>query len=184
MTVSKDIAQVQAQFDVDLRAAPPVIFLFGLTAAGKNFVGDVLARASGRPIYHADVDLTLEMKDALAHKSPFTPAMRDRFFEIVAVRINRLVCEAGPIIVTQAVYKREHRDYLRAKVSGLELVLVDALDSLIAERIVTRGGEMTQEYAELLRRQFEAPGKECKRILNNAGEEEVILQARELFRST
>lgn len=174
-------SQIRATSDLDLTSAPAIIFLFGLTAAGKNFVGDVLARASRRHVYHADIDLTDEMKNALALKAPFSPAMRDRFFEIVACKINQLVLDRGPLIVTQAVYKERHREYLKAHVPGLELILVDSTDALIAQRIRVRGGEITQQYAEKLRKEFEPPDNHYKRILNNAGPPEILAQARSIY---
>ncbi|HSB94870.1 MAG TPA: hypothetical protein VLC91_00365, partial [Spongiibacteraceae bacterium] len=63
--------------------APATLFLFGLAGGGKSYVGNLIGRLAGWRVYDADDDLTDEMKQALAEHRPFTPPMRDRFFEIV-----------------------------------------------------------------------------------------------------
>ncbi|BAX53158.1 hypothetical protein PDPUS_1_01784 [Photobacterium damselae subsp. piscicida] len=46
---------------LNLTYAPNVLFLFGLSGAGKSYVGDVIGQHSGWHVYHADEDLTQEM---------------------------------------------------------------------------------------------------------------------------
>lgn len=169
-----------SHISLDLSAAPPIIYLFGLTGSGKNYVGDLLAQHSGRRVYHADDDLTPEMRKALALRTGFTEEMRDEFFRIVAARINELKSMSGPMIVTQATYKRKHRDYLQKHVSGLEFVLIHARDELIVRRLTLRGGSITPDFAAEMRKNFEPPDPPCKVLVNNAGEAEIIEQARSL----
>ena len=44
---------------------PPFVYFFGLPAAGKNYAGGVMAKEFGYTFYDGDLDLTLEMRDAM-----------------------------------------------------------------------------------------------------------------------
>ena len=111
---------------LDLRHAPPTLFLFGLAGSGKSFVGNLIGAHAGWHVYHADDDLTDEMRQALAEHRPFTGPMRDRFFAIVVERIRALQREHPRLVVTQAVYKRQHRDYLLAQKLPADRIYVGA----------------------------------------------------------
>jgi gluconate kinase len=162
---------------------PSILYLYGPAGAGKNFVGDVAGRLTGRYVYHADVDLTPEMRAAVAEKRPFTPEMRDRYYNVVAGRLEALLEKHGALVATQGTYKRQHREWLRARLPGLETVCVTADDALILSRLWARGGDITPEYAALLRAAFEPPLPGEKVIINNAGEAEIISQMTELYES-
>ena len=167
---------------LDLAGAPPVLFLYGLAGAGKNYAGDLIGRETSRFIYHADIDLTAEMRDALAEKKLFTIAMLDTYFVIVADRIHDL-CLTHPagLVVTQATYRHRHSDYLRATVPGIDMVCVTAADDVIVRRLVSRGDMVAPDYAELMKVKFEAPQPGDHVIVNNAGEHEVLEQFGNLY---
>ena len=63
------------------------LYLFGLPAAGKNYVGQVLADEFGYTFYDGDLDLTDELRDAVRDGRPFTDPMRDRFYDALVLRI-------------------------------------------------------------------------------------------------
>ncbi len=67
-----------------------LIYLFGLPAAGKNYVGEVLAEEFGYTFYDGDLDLTPEMRDAVREGRPFTEVMRDRFYAVLVGRLAAL----------------------------------------------------------------------------------------------
>lgn len=154
---------------LDLRHAPSTLFLFGLAGSGKSFVGDLIGAHAGWHVYHADDDLTDEMRQALAEHRPFTGPMRDRFFAIVVERIRALQREHPRLVVTQAVYKRQHRDYLLAHIPDMELVCIAADDDTIVRRINQRFDGIPIASAAALRADFEEPVAGT-RIINNTGD--------------
>jgi gluconokinase len=166
---------------LDLSVAPSVLFLFGLAGSGKTFVGELLGRLSGRYVYEADQDLTPAMTGAIATGAPFTDAMRDEFFLIVATRINELRRAHRNLIVTQATYKQRHRDLIKAQVEHAAFIHITALDSIVIERLISRGDNITPEYATVMRANFEAPSSDCPTISNNGTAEEIIRQVALLY---
>ena len=166
-----------------LNNVPPVVYFYGLAGAGKNFAGDILARLTGRPVYHADEDMTAEMRLAIAEKRSFTPEMRDRYFVIVAKRINELrrIHGNSGLVATQATYKAQHRAYLAAKVPEIDMVLVTADDENILERLRRRGDDVTSAYAAIIKNNFEPPPAGSKTIVNNEDEAEIIRQFENLY---
>jgi gluconokinase len=164
-----------------LPRAPSVLYFYGLAGVGKNFVGDIAGRLTGRHVYHADVDLTEEMRKAIADQRPFTPEMRDRYYAIVADRIAELRREHGALVVTQGTYKNQHRDYLMSRVPDMDMICVVADDALILDRLRARGSELTPDYAARIKANFEPPAKGAKTILNNAGEDEIAKHLASLY---
>jgi len=63
---------------LDLAKAPATLFFFGLAGSGKSFVGDLIGELANWHVYHADDDLTDEMRLALDEQRAFTNPMRDR----------------------------------------------------------------------------------------------------------
>jgi gluconokinase len=165
---------------LDLTSAPSVLFLFGLAGVGKSYLGDMLANLSGRSVYHADVDITKEMRAALARGESFTEAMRDDYFSIVATRITEHRAKLGPLIVTQAAYKERHREYLRGIVGDIEFIHVVASDQTTIHRLNHRGNLVTQDLANLMRTHFEPPPPGTKTIENEGELTGLIARLREL----
>ena len=153
-----------------------VLLLFGKSGAGKSFAGDILAELCGWYVYHADADITDEMKAALNENRAFTNDMRDRYFQIVAEKILDLRRDHRCIVVTQAVYKKQHRDYLLSNIPDLEVVCVQSTEDLISERLSKREGGISSASARALSNDFEAPEEGVKTIKNNGSKLDVIRQ--------
>lgn len=163
----------------DANKSVPVWFLFGLSGSGKSYAGEVIARARGWSVYHADDDITPAMRQALATAQPFTDTMRDEYFVLLAERIRIRQAQAGPgqaLIVTQGAYKRRSREFLQKQVPGLALIWIDAPDALIAQRLRLRSAGITEESAAALKQDFQYPPPESLRISNDIGEEHVLSQ--------
>ncbi|HDZ10135.1 AAA family ATPase [Pseudohongiella sp.] len=163
----------------DVKNFVPVWFLFGLSGSGKSFAGEVIARALGWSVYHADDDITPAMQQALAASRPFTDAMRDDYFILLADRIRARQAQAGPdqpLIVTQGAYKKRNRDFLQAQVPGLALIWIDAPDSLIAQRLRLRSAGITEASAAALKQDFEYPSAGSMTIVNDSGAERILAQ--------
>jgi gluconate kinase len=168
----------------DFSRAPPVLYFYGLAGAGKNYVGDLVGRLTGRHVYHADVDLTPDMRKAIAEKRPFTPEMRDEYYAIVADRILSLLKDHKALVVTQGTYKAQHRRYLAARVPGMDLICITADKATILQRLKARGDAVTPEYAAALAANFEPPGAAEKVIANNGGESNILTQLAHLYPAT
>jgi len=155
----------------------PVWFLFGLSGAGKSYVGDVISQYTGWPVYHADIDLTAEMRLALTEARPFTDTMRDAYFSQVLEHIKNRQHADLPLIVTQGAYKRRHRDFLKVHLAGLSYIWVDAPLELIISRLEHRGQGIRVASAAALFKDFEPPLDGCFRLINDGDKSRILAQA-------
>jgi gluconokinase len=161
---------------IDLTSAPSVLFLFGLSGSGKSYVGDVIGELTGRYTYHADVDITRDMKLALKESRPFTESMRDEYFPVVVEKILSLRQRYGFLIVTQGAYKQRHRDYLEENISDMEMIYISTSDQLISQRLSARSKGISYASAISIKSDFESPTASIKVITNDGGKVEVINQ--------
>ena len=159
----------------NLPKAPPALYFYGLTGSGKSYVGDLLGKAGWR-VYHADSDLTPEMKEAIQKKQLFTPEMRNEFYQVVANRIIELLAHGSRLVITQATYKREHRALLQRRIPSMALICVTASPARIAERLKSRGDLITQEYAAQIAKNFEPPLPGELVLANSGGDTEILRQ--------
>ena len=67
-----------------------IIFLFGMTGVGKNYIGERLAKKLGWEFYDADTDFSAEL---IKHVKAVTVTeeMRDTYYSIVENRIDVIV---------------------------------------------------------------------------------------------
>lgn len=162
---------------------PTVWFLYGLSGVGKSWVADNLAAYFGWRVYHADDDITDEMRQALVESRPFTPAMRDSYFERLAQLIRKRLSDAGgqqDIIVSQGAYKKSHRQYLAAEIPGFRAVWVEAPDVLWERRIKDRQVGISLSSARALQADFEPPDGSADRLVNDADFAHVLAQFQKL----
>jgi gluconokinase len=169
--------------ELDLTHAPATLFLFGLAGGGKSYVGNLIGRLAGWHVYHADDDLTDEMKLALAERRPFTAPMRDTFFAIIVEKILAMQKIHPQLVVTQAVYKQQHRDYLLARIPNMELICVTAAEPIIFQRISSRAAGITIGSAAVLRNDFETPPEHYKIIVNDRDPQDIVRQLNNYYRS-
>ena len=106
---------------------PNLVLLFGLSGAGKTFVGELVSRELGYFYYDLDLDMTPAMRTAIAAKRSFTEAERDEYFDLVARRIQEIATQHPRTVFTQGVYKERHRELLRRRVPGLAMVWILSL---------------------------------------------------------
>lgn len=159
----------------------PVWFLFGLSGAGKSYVGDVMSQATGWPVYHADVDITAEMKLALAEARPFTDTMRDAYFAQLLEHIRHRQQADQPLIVTQGAYKQKHRDFLRQHLPQLTFIWVDAPIELIMQRLEQRGQGIRAASAAALFKDFEPPHDGSFRLINDGDQSRILQQSQRVI---
>ncbi len=176
---------MRSKLELHLDLAPSVLFLFGLSGAGKSYVGDIINELPDWFVYHADDHLTDELTLALKENRPFTNAMRDRFFSIVVTKIQTLQRRHRSLVVTQGVYKQRHRDYLTSTIPGMEMLHVEASDQIITKRLVTRIEGINIASASALRQDFDAPSDDIKVIINEGSRSLIIHQLNRFYqRST
>ena len=159
-------------------------FLFGLSGAGKNYVGDLLASKTGWPVYHADRDLSPEMRLALAQKQPFTNAMRDDYFARLPALIRQHQQAGLPLIVTQGAYKQRHRDVLQQHLPHIRFIWVDAPPEMILQRLDNRRQGIGFDSAAALLRDFEPPPEGSCVVVHNDGDSNRILEQLQLQMTT
>ena len=138
---------------------------------------------AGWTVYHADDDLTAEMALALEQHRPFTNAMRDHFFTIITKNILDLQSKHDKLVVTQAVYKNRHREYLLSQIPNMEMILVDADDVLILQRIKVRQVGVSAQNSAALRRDFEYPDTPTRVIVNDSDQAHIVQQLNKFYAS-
>lgn len=155
---------------------PAFFYLFGRPAAGKNYVGRVLAEEFDYTFYDGDVDLTQEMIDAMGEGRPFTDAMRDRYYNLLVDRIAALRAAHSRLAFGQATFKERHRVLMHEAFPDVVFVLVEA-DPAVRRRRLARGSNpVTIDYARKIDKLFEPPRHPHVVIRNNGGREEVVGQ--------
>lgn len=151
-----------------------VIYFFGVAGVGKNFVADVLGELTTIPVYHADADLTDEIREAIRLKKPFTQEMRDNYFRKISDIIRAKVKEHGKLIVTQATFKEKHRGFLQQQIPGIFFIWVDAPDELVMDRLRSRGDSVDPAYAAKIKKDFEEPDEVVPRLVNVGDKREIV----------
>jgi gluconate kinase len=153
-----------------------LIYLFGLPAAGKNYVGQALAEEFGYTFYDGDLDLTPEMRDAVREERPFTDAMRDRFYAALIERIAELRRDHPNLAFCQATFKERHRRLIAAAFPDVIFALVEAEEDVRMGRLARGGNPVTVEYARRIAAFFEPPQHPHYVIRNNGERWEVVWQ--------
>lgn len=136
---------------------PRLLFLFGVSGAGKTFVGDLISSKLGYFHYDLDQDLTPAMRGAIAEKRSFTEDERDEYFEVVRGRVQEMARQHRRVVFTQGAYKERHRDFLRRHIPDLRTIWVKAPLEVVQDRLQTRAGGVSSDYADMIARNFEAP---------------------------
>ena len=155
---------------------PLALFIFGKSGSGKSYVGDILGDVLGWHVYHADENLTKDMKLALEERRPFTNDMRDLYFSIISEKIIDLAKIHQHLVITQGAYKKRHRDYLLSKVPELEFVYIRSNEKLILERLSKRKGGISIPSAKVINDDFEPPVSGGNIIVNDGSRYDIIEQ--------
>lgn len=144
------------------------IFLFGLAGVGKSFLANYISKKYAYFAYEGDEDITEDMKQAIKNNSHFTNEILDDFFKIVSEKIVKLQKEHSHIVVSQGLYRNRHRQYLKKQIPELELVWLKADEGTLLERLKSRMGlEVSADYADKIKKNFELPTLDVLEIENN-----------------
>lgn len=160
-----------------------IIILFGLAGAGKNFVGNILAKEFGFYFLDADELLTSEMIDSTANHKPFTQPMRDQHTQIIIQKIKKLALSYENIAIAKALYKEKNRQQVIAALPEAMLIQIDSDPDIISKRVGTRHHLIDKSYAKLISKEFEKPEITHKTIINNSGKQAIMQQLKEILES-
>jgi len=166
---------------LDLTKAPATLFFFGLAGSGKSFVGDLIGELANWHVYHADDDLTDEMRLALDEQRAFTNPMRGRYFSLIAAKILTLQKKHQRLVVTQGVYKQQHRDDLITQIPNMEMICVNAPEALIIKRLNNRHQGIKIQSATALRTDFDWPPQGIKIIINDNDARHIVRQLNQFY---
>lgn len=153
-----------------------LLYLFGLPAAGKNYVGTILAETFGYTFYDGDLNLPEEMREAVREGRPFTEEMRDRYYEMIVDQIRELRTDHQQLAFGQATFKERHRQQIAEAFPDVVFVLVESTEELRHARLARGNNPVTVEYARRIASFFEPPQHPHYTICNNFDRAFVVSQ--------
>lgn len=158
-----------------------IIILFGLSGAGKNFVGELLQNEFGYYYWDADQALSEEMQQHITQKKAFTQSMRDELVHIVINKIAQLKPLYPNVVISQALYKEQNRAQLQKAYPDIKMFYVQANSDLITQRLMKRNGLVNVHYAKKIAVNFEIPQQPDAIIRNNGDAAAIIDQLKFLI---
>lgn len=153
-----------------------LLILFGLSGAGKNFVGSILEKEFGYYYWDADSEILAIMKQQILQKQVFTQDMRDEFTNNIIYKISELKKNHQNIVISQALYKIKNRDQIALRFPDAKFIQIISSAENIGNRILQRNDWVDQEYAAKINAHFENQQESCAVIVNNSDAASVILQ--------
>jgi len=158
-----------------------LLILFGLSGAGKNFVGNILEKEFGYHYWDADSAILRIMEQYVLNRQEFTQDMRDKITNIIINKMTELKKSYQNIAVSQALYKIKNRDQIALRFPDVKFIQITATPENIEDRIRQRNDWVDQEYAAKISVHFEPQQKSCAVIVNNSDASSVILQLQDFL---
>ena len=155
-----------------------ILIFFGKTGAGKSYTAKIFGQEFGYYLYDADLDLTVEMREAIETGQVFTAEMRTAYFEVIKEKTKALLKSNLKIALAQGFFKNRNRQEFMEEFPFAKFIWVDADDGILERRILRRNSSVTLEYARRINQLFETPDFNCEKIINNGGTEELLNEAR------
>lgn len=152
-----------------------IIVLFGLSASGKNFVGETLAQHFNFHFWDADEALSPEMRARIEGKKPFTQEMRNQLADKIIETISSLKVKHKNLVIAQALYKEQNRLQILMAHSEAKLVWIRANSPNITSRLKLRDNDIDEEYADKIKPFFEEP-KIVHGIIDNDTDQHAIIK--------
>lgn len=100
-----------------------VIIYYGEMGCGKTYVGLQQSKLTGIPFFDGDTIIPLAMAIAVARFKPISKAMLDDYIHNHLAPEILARCETK-LIVAQALYLKEHRDFVREYLEQHDCVVV------------------------------------------------------------
>ncbi|MGE3919651.1 MAG: AAA family ATPase [Gammaproteobacteria bacterium] len=131
--------------------------LFGLPAAGKDYVAALLKQSYGFFHYNADIDLTPEMLEYIKNQKIFSQSMRDKYFEMIINKISDYTHKFKNVVVSQGLAKEINRHQLKLAFPQATFILINTDDEIRNKRLRERNDWITVDYAQRIKNEFEKP---------------------------
>jgi len=137
-----------------------IIYLYGLPAVGKNFIGELLKERYGFYFQDADKYLPKEMKFKLQKGIHFTIDEVAHYHDIIACKILQLKIKHNNLVITQASLFKDHRKKIKELNPLVNFILIKADLKTVLERLKKRKGLVTKEYAKDLQKYLQISDKD------------------------
>lgn len=154
---------------------PMLIVLFGLSGAGKSYVGRLLNHVAKVYYWEADDALTEEFKQCIFERKPLTQVIRDDYFSVVMPQINQLLKQHQHVVVSQAFYKNKNRQALLKDFPETIFIKIEVDLPILVQRLQRRNSEVDEQFALQMSKEFEEPEHTFYRVDNNAEKDEKAL---------
>ena len=128
-----------------------ILYLYGLPAVGKNFIGEIIRDKYDFFFKDADIYLPNDMKIKLKNGKHFTREEVSKYHDIIAEKIYQLKLIHPRLVISQAsLFKKDRAKIkeLNPKVQFIH-VKIETLDTII-ERLKKRKGYVTETYVKNL----------------------------------
>jgi shikimate kinase len=158
-----------------------LIVLFGKTGAGKNYVGNIIAREYNYYFYDGDRDLTDKMKKTLEMKCFFSDDMREEFNNVLIEKINDLLQNHSKIVFSQAFFKKRYREKIVDEFDFAKFIKIETEKLILEKRILKRNNLITLNYSKNMNKLFEEPDSNDLVIKNNSNQSEIIVQLKNII---
>ena len=159
-----------------------IIYLYGLPAVGKNFIGEILQNKFNFCFVDADKFLTPEMKKKLKKSKHFTPSEVLKYHAIIALKISKLKHKYSKLVISQASLKKSNRKEIKKLNPNIIFINVYADINTILDRIKTRKGYVTKKYVLYLVKYLEISKKDyCINNNKNTTVKKIIEQIEQIF---
>jgi gluconokinase len=130
--------------------APPRVLVMGVSGCGKSTIGALVAARLGLPFIDADDLHSAANREKLAVGITLTDVDRQPWLEAVHAA---LVLEPGGWVLACSALKQSYRDTLTAGLGEVTVVLLDAPEAVLAQRLAARHGHFAAP--SILRSQLE-----------------------------
>lgn len=147
---------------------PKLIFLFGLTGAGKSTAGQYLRDKYGFELHEGDDDFTDALRDNIRTGKVSTLEERDEYNLHIIEVVRQIWQDHDRLVVAQMFPLNRHRAWLREQFPSATFIWVQTQVELIDDRLeLRRGHRVDKSYAQKIRSSFEIPDFEHFNISNN-----------------
>jgi len=143
-----------------------LIFLFGKAGAGKSYVAQILEQEFNMPHIEGDDFLTEKMLQSINSEKLFTEDMISNYIHNIVAHIHTLPnTNKHNYVITQALYRKKHRQKLQSLFPTAKFILIDADDETCYQRIRSRNNKITLAYAKKIRHFYEEPDMNEENII-------------------
>lgn len=146
-----------------------IIFLFGEMGCGKNYWGEILSNKHGYAFLDGDTLATPEMIARVSKFKSLTKELIEAFVDNMAIEISERMSDVTGMVVAQALYMKEDRDFLKLMLGALGYkvsfvwVKVPFLQNMV--QIYSRPrGFLWVLYWLFNKPFFQKPDKNCERL--------------------